>query len=546
MNSFKDIKNMPCFNANLAYIRSEYEKFRDMQLPELTDDLFNYFYKTGQRQEYEQKYFMRRGALLMSAIMCFVYGEPEHFQTLIRVINTICDEKTWAFPAHMDEGIPHPERVIDLFASETGHALTETCEILGDRLPTALRNRIKQEVRHRIIDPFKEETFPWESFDHNWAAVCGGAVGMTFIYAFPDEFRLVEDRINSALRSYLSGFGNDGISTEGLGYWNYGFWYFTGFADLYKKRFGIDLMSNPKVKSIAMCQQNMFLTDNSVISYSDCVRHEKYHSGLAHYLKNVYGDDIKIIKNEISTGIDHCYRFLSCVRTFMWTDERYIGMKEPMEIESFFEDSEWYINRRNKFSFTAKGGNNGGNHNHNDIGSFIIADDSGQLLADFGSGEYTHDYFNEKRYEHLGNSSRGHSVPIIDGHFQYAGPQFKADILSHDRGVFKLDIAKAYGDAAKHIIREFTSNDDYIQLTDSFEFYDDQKHDIIERFVSVIKPEIVEGTAVIGNMILECDETPAVGSEGLRNHAAQDDILYFVDYHAKKNFKIRFIINTIG
>lgn len=126
----------------------------------------------------------------------------------------------------------------------------------------------------------------------------------------PEKFNLVEKRINGALKSYLSGFGDDGISTEGLGYWNYGFWYFTGFADLYKERCGVDLMNNSKVKNIAMCQQNMFLTDNSVISYGDCVRHEQYHSGLAHYLRNRYGSDIRIINDKISSGVDHCYRFL--------------------------------------------------------------------------------------------------------------------------------------------------------------------------------------------------------------------------------------------
>ena len=188
--------------------------------------------------------------------------------------------------------------------------------------------KIRVEVETRIINPFIEEIFPWETFNHNWAAVCGGAVGMTFLYAFPEKFNLVEKRINGALKSYLSGFGDDGISTEGLGYWNYGFWYFTGFADLYKERCGVDLMNNSKVKNIAMCQQNMFLTDNSVISYGDCVRHEQYHSGLAHYLRNRYGSDIRIINDKISSGVDHCYRFLSCTRTFMWTDKNLAGLKE--------------------------------------------------------------------------------------------------------------------------------------------------------------------------------------------------------------------------
>ena len=543
MNRFKDMKNMPCFKENLAYIRSEYEKFRDMEMSELTEELFNYFYKTGQRQEYEQKYFVRRGALLMSAMMCFVYGESEHFDTLYRIIDIICDETTWAFPAHMSEGTERPERIIDLFSAETGHALTEICKFLGDKMPKKLHEKIRGEVERRIIKPFMEETFPWETFNHNWAAVCGGAVGMTFLYAFPNEFKIVEKRIISALNSYLSGFGDDGISTEGLGYWNYGFWYFTGFADLYKERMGIDLMDNKKVKNIAMCQQNMFLTDNSLISYGDCVRNEKYNSGLAHYYKNLYGDDIKIIRDEISDGIDGCYRFLSCTRTFMWTDERFVGLKESMENESYFNDSQWYMNRKTDFAFTAKGGNNGGNHNHNDVGNFIIADKTGQLIADFGSGEYTHEYFNEGRYDYLCNSSRGHNVPVIDGNYQCAGDEFKSEIICHSDNVFELEMSQAYDCNIKSLNRKFVIYDKYIKLTDCFEFADNKKHNITERFVSIIEPKIVDGNAVVGELVLKCSEKPHISSEKLRNHAAEDDILYFIDYDTDTDFEIKFYYN---
>ena len=542
VNDFKAIKNMSCLEKNLAYIRSEYKKFRDMEMPELTEELFNYFYATGQRQEYEQKYFVRRGALLMSAMMCFIYGEDEHFETLLRIINDICAEKTWAFPAHMSEGTLHPERVIDLFSAETGHALTEICEFLGSKLPVDIIEKIRVEVETRIINPFIEEIFPWETFNHNWAAVCGGAVGMTFLYAFPEKFNLVEKRINGALKSYLSGFGDDGISTEGLGYWNYGFWYFTGFADLYKERCGVDLMNNSKVKNIAMCQQNMFLTDNSVISYGDCVRHKQYHSGLAHYLRNRYGSDIRIINDKISSGVDHCYRFLSCTRTFMWTDKNLAGLKEAKPSESYFKDAEWYINRKAKFAFTAKSGSNGGNHNHNDVGSFIIAGEEGQLIADFGSGEYTHEYFNEGRYDYLCNSSRGHNVPIIDGKYQSAGQSFKGKVIWNGAGVFELDMAEAYAGVIKRLKRKFNLNDNYIELTDVFEFNDDSKHDITERFVSVIKPKITDGKVAIGSMVIECDETPILGSEHLQNHAAEDDVLYFVDYKSNTTFKIKFIM----
>ncbi len=540
MFDFKDLKNKPYINNNLKQIREEYKKFRDMSLPELEDALFDSFYITGQRIEYEKRYFARRGALLMSAVMSLVYGETEHIEALKKNLNAICEEKTWALPAHTPKGETHPERVIDLFAAETGHALVEICEFIGDAIPDELSEKIRYEVRRRIIDPFIEVSFSWERETNNWAAVCGGAVGMTFLHAFRESFGLVEKRIIDTLECYISGFGDDGITTEGMGYWSYGFWYFTGFADMYKKYCGVDLMARPKVKRIAMCQQNMFLCGETVISYGDCMKEERYNRTLAHYYRNLYGNDIKIISDKLSSGIDECYRILPCLRTLMWTDQRLISIKESMEVESYFCDCQWYVNRRYDLAFTAKCGNNGGSHNHNDIGSFIIADGKGQLIADYGSGEYTHDYFSNRRYEFAVNSSRGHSVPIIDGEYQCAGEEYKGRVIREEKGLFEIDIAGAYAADLKSLRRRFTVNSCGVELNDSFVFDDDNTHHITERFISVIKPEMRGKTAYIGELMLECNAAPVITAEKIRNHFGQEDAIYYIDYIANDDFKIKF------
>ena len=143
---------------------------------------------------------------------------------LVSVMKEICSEPTWALPAHMDQNSPEPEREIDLFAAETAHALSEICYILGDKLPDSIRETVRHELMRRTILPFEEKTFFWEDTDSNWASVCAGSVGITFMYMFPERFKNVEKRFLKTMETYLSGFGDDGISPEGLGYWNYGFW----------------------------------------------------------------------------------------------------------------------------------------------------------------------------------------------------------------------------------------------------------------------------------------------------------------------------------
>ena len=44
-------------------------------------------------------------------------------------------------------------------------------------------------------------------------------------------------------------------------------------------------------------------------------------------------------------------------------------------------------------------------------------------------------------------------------------------------------MAEAYAGVIKRLKRKFNLNDNYIELTDVFEFNDDSKHDITERFV---------------------------------------------------------------
>ena len=64
----------------------------------------------------------------------------------------ICDEYTWALPAHMNgnQGIyvnyQSDRYTIDLFAAETGQALAEIIRLLGDKLNPLVVKRAKEEI----------------------------------------------------------------------------------------------------------------------------------------------------------------------------------------------------------------------------------------------------------------------------------------------------------------------------------------------------------------------------------------------------------------
>ena len=165
----------------------------------------------------------------------------------------------------------------------------------------------------------------------------------------------------------------------------------------------------------------------------------------------------------------------------------------------YYSDAQWYVKQGEKFSFAAKAGNNRELHNHNDVGSFMLVVGNEIPLSDLGCSEYTKDYFNDNvRYTLLTNSSRGHSLPIIDGKYQMFGAEYKAaNVLATENGFF-LNIEGAYEkDLVQKLHRSFYIHEDGITLEDVFEFSGQTKN-VVERFVSIIRPSVLDGVVCLG------------------------------------------------
>jgi hypothetical protein len=101
-----------------------------------------------------------------------------------------------------------------------------------------------------------------------------------------------------------------------------------------------------------------------------------------------------------------------------------------------------------------KAGHNAENHNHNDIGSFVVRVGDETFLVDPGPGHYDRDYFRERRYDNIFANSYGHSVPRIDGQLQGTGRDFAGTLLPIERDATtgrksaNISFARAYPVAA--------------------------------------------------------------------------------------------------
>lgn len=106
----------------------------------------------------------------------------------------------------------------------------------------------------------------------------------------------------------------------------------------------------------------------------------------------------------------------------------------------------------NGFFFAAKGGHNGENHNHNDVGSCVVYYNGKPAIIDLGRETYIAKTFSSERYEIWTMQSQYHNTPRINGFDQSPGAAFRAQnstfFADSERAVFSTDIAGAYPEEA--------------------------------------------------------------------------------------------------
>ena len=526
------ILSAPYFTKALDKMERRCKRYRENPIDALPFHLYRKFYIDGDRRSFEDIYFARRGRLSYLALAILLHRRPEDIVALEDAIWAVCEEYTWVLPAHTsDLGDRYNTEVIDLFSAETGFALSEIVYLLSDVLDPKVVQRIRECLEERIFRMYLSNTYNWEHVSMNWASVCAGCVGGAFLYCAPERFHLVHDRILATMETFLKGFGEDGICLEGIHYWGYGFGFFTYFAQLlYEFTDGKEnLFDNPICQKTAFFQEYAFLRKNHTISFSDGERNGSFLPGLTHKLHQIYGS--KLMGVEYAAFTEYCHRFPAYLRNFFWVDPDAPVCPPAEKTNHYFPTSQWFISSGKNLSFAAKAGHNDEPHNHNDIGGFLLACDEGQILCDFGAGEYTRDYFQDAtRYSYLCNASFGHSVPIINGAGQLPGKQFRGQVLSHEDGVFTVDMAGAYQvPGLQTAVRRMHLEEDSFVLQDSFE---GQGLQITERFVTMIPPINQNGVIRLGSYRLETGShiPPTVSLEIIINHEGYPDTLYLIDY----------------
>ncbi|MBQ2952389.1 MAG: heparinase II/III family protein [Clostridia bacterium] len=445
------------------------EKWRDRPYPLLTAGMYAAFCRTGSRRDCEAPYFARRVKLIAAALHVCITGEMGDLPIVEDGLWLICEETTWAISAHAELSAAHPfpdagRTIIDLFAAQTGMILSFICQLLEVTLHPDLRERVRREVERRILRPFMTYDGEWwMGFVRkdlcNWTPWIVSNVMMAANVWDYDCAKLYP-RACGMLDRWLACVPEDGGCDEGAGYWNMAAGAFLDCLMLLEHTADVRLWDVPKVQRMMAYPELMHLGGGWFANFADCDA-RPYISGERLQYAGLKTGNAALVRMGVEmwgrpsrevSDTPHLSRLL--MRLFSrpavteGSDNRMKDVWLPDLQVRLVETRDWcggsHGPKELRTIAAMKGGHNAESHNHNDVGSFVLAINGQMHVVDAGNMVYTAKTFSDRRYELWNCRSVYHNVPIIGGFEQCNGLQYAArDVEALPDGL-ALDMAAAY------------------------------------------------------------------------------------------------------
>ena len=430
-------------------------------------------------------------------------------------IKTICSRKSWVRAGH-NSGFSYSDyygvhKLIDLYSSSVAWRMANIDECLGELLGDDLRELMKAKVKEHVLDVFMKrldedpekikinDIVPlyWlDSFD-NWLCVClSGCVCAGIYYLEKKEKALLVALYEKIIQNYLNSLPG-GFCVEGLGYYGYGFGKFIAASDLIARMTdgAVDLYNTDGFRDAAGFGLKIGITKDAYPSAADCQVGTKPAPYCTKYFAYRTGVDFDYEYENFGLDIYFVFMLLNPYEKLRNT----MPYSQSDKIRTYFKEQGILISRSNDNDFGAyiQSGNNHAPHNHNDIGSFIIAKGAESFVIDPGTADYIPISFSPERYQIEVLSSIGHCVPKVAGELQgpakygkgntdcsgnrpanafeeieYYG-QIKETAFTDERDRILIDMRKAYdAPSLVSLTREmvFDRANEEVTVTDSFEF----------------------------------------------------------------------------
>lgn len=468
-------------------------------IPELTEELYLDFSRTGNRSRCQRVISQRHGRVPVLVVAECIENKGRFLPSIEEAVRAVCSEPSWLLPAH-DRSLRNwygKTIEIDLSSAATSWNLATACYWLGDKLNPEVRELISSELERRTFTPFQSYATKgtprlwWATGTNNWNAVClAGVTGSAMaVIESPERRAFFVATAEQYVQNFLRGFTPDGYCSEGIGYYNYGFGHYLLLSETICQATdgGVDLMEDAKVRQIAVFGPRMEILSGIYPAFADCSPRARPSEGLLAYLSRRYRLGWKDVEQQAAKRAGSS-RSLFNLGAFDFPNSVSANSSsettaERPALRDWFVDAGVLICRpredeRLGLGIALKGGNNAEHHNHNDVGTFVVALDGEIPLVDPGSEVYTARTFSSKRYESNVLNSYGHPVPLVAGQMQRSGRQAAARVVKTEftdrEDTIVLDIRDAYSvKELKKLVRTFVfsrKGTGSLTVTDEVEF----------------------------------------------------------------------------
>lgn len=449
--------------------------------PAATARAYARYHTDGDRTEYEAAVSGRQQRLSRAAVMAARTLETSWVHEVADGVVVLCEQSSWCWPAHDDTFTRHgsvlptvTDPYLDLGAGEVAGQLAWLDHLLGavlDQHAPGLRARMRHEVRTRVLEPFlRRRDWHWLGLDgdvHNWSPWIHGNVLVAALRLAEDEDtrgRLVA-LVCEGLDRYVSALPEDGAVDEGYDYWWYGVGKATEALGILRHATGgaFDHREVGSLRAAVAFPHRMHLGGPWRLNVGDgTARGGSVPWHVLHRAARDTGDADALAyasahrgRDEPAAGPEHGLGpLLRGATDTAWLAAGTSGpAAPPLPAEVWLPSTQVLVARRKAgtadgLTLAVKGGHNGEHHNHNDVGSVVVAAGGVPVLIDPGRPTYTAQTFGPRRYEIWTMRGDWHNVPTVAGVDQAPGRRFAArDVtpeLGADRAGMVMDIAAAY------------------------------------------------------------------------------------------------------
>jgi hypothetical protein len=316
----------------------------------------------------------------------------------------------------------NPSHFLD--TAELTHAFAISYDWLYDQWSPAQRTKIADAIVHLGLEPGLRAyeglaaNNTWPRVNHNWNQVCNAAMVMGALAIADERPRLADTILTASLHSVptaLASYEPDGATPEGPTYWDYGTGYTTLMIDSLQSALGRDYGFSQRPGLLAAADYALHIMGPSrrPFSFADNTPDETLSplplwwfarhttdaavGKLARQLSRPQPYDILFARPEDFAPID-----LATVPL-----DKYWRGAEVVTMRGRWDDT-------NATFVGFKAGNNGVNHGHLDLGTFVVEALGETWAVELGSDRYNlPDYFGRRRWNYYRLRPEGHNTLVV-------------------------------------------------------------------------------------------------------------------------------------